>query len=170
MRSAYDSEAARLERLRASVGAAARLGVFRIEGPTDLRRKTGRELAGRIRMLKGIDPTLGLYAAYAYADAGLLGDVRSVRGYMKNDLGGIDLFDVLMLTGEMSGKPPGNARGPYPFCPMLSQGWELLRVRDVRLPERIAALREHLRPSLWTTIDSEGMQTVEDVLRAGQVS
>jgi hypothetical protein len=170
MRSAYDSEAARLERLRASVGAAARLGVFRIEGPTDLRRKTGRELAGRIRMLKGIDPTLGIYAAYAYADAGLLGDVRSVRGYMKNDLGGIDLFDVLMLTGEMSGKPPGNARGPYPFCPMLSQGWELLRVRDVRLPERIAALREHLRPSLWTTIDSEGMQTVEDVLRAGQVS
>jgi hypothetical protein len=170
MRSAYDSEAARLERLRASVGAAARLGVFRIEGPTDLRRKTGRELAGRIRMLKGIDPTLGIYAAYAYADAGLLGDVRSVRGYMKNDLGGIDLFDVLMLTGEMSGKPPGNARGPYPFCPMLSQGWELLRVRDVRLPQRIAALREHLRPSLWTTIDSEGMQTVEDVLRAGQVS
>jgi hypothetical protein len=170
MRSAYNSEAHRLEQLRAAVATAARFGVFRIEGPRDARNKTGRELADRIRMLKGIDPTLGLYAAYAYADAGLLDGVRSVRGYMNNDLGGVDLFDVLMLTGEMSGKPPGNSRGPYPFCPMLSQGWGLLRVRDVRLPERIAALRERLRGSLWTTIDKESMLTVEDVLRSGQVS
>ncbi len=170
MRSAYDSEANRLEQLRAAVATAAQFGVFRIEGPKDARNKTGRELADRIRMLKGIDPTLGLYAAYAYADAGLLDGVRSVRSYMRNDLGGVDLFDVLMLTGEMSGKSPGNARGPYPFCPMLSQGWGLLRVRDVRLPERVAALRDRLRASLWTTVDSEGMQTVEDVLGSGQVS
>ena len=170
MWSAYNSEANRLEQLRAAVATAARFGVFRIEGPRNVRSQTGRQLADRIRMLKGIDPTLGLYAAYAYADAGLVDGVRSVRGYMWNDLGGVDLFDVLMLTGEMSGKPAGNTGGPYPFCPMLSQGWGLLRVRDVRLPERIVALREHLRVSLWTTFDSEGMQTVEDVLRAGQVS
>ena len=170
MWSAYNSEANRLERLRAAVATAARFGVFRIEGPKNVRNQTGSRLADQIRMLKGIDPTLGLYAAYAYADAGLVDGVRSVRGYMRNDLNGVDLFDVLMLTGEMAGRPPGNSAGPYPFCPMLSQGWGLLRVRDVRLPERIMALRERLRPSLWTTFHSEGMQTVEGVLRAGEVS
>lgn len=170
MWSAYSSEANRLEQLRAAVATAARFGVFRIEGPKNVRNQQGGRLADRIRMLKGIDPTLGLYAAYAYADAGLTDGVRSVRSYMRNDLRGVDLFDVLMLTGEMSGKTAGNPAGPYPFCPMLSQGWGLLRVRDVRLPARIEAVREHIRPSLWTTIDGEGMQTVEDVLRAGQVS
>jgi hypothetical protein len=170
MWSAYMSEADRLEQLRAAVAAAARFGVFRIEGPKNVRDQEGRRFAERIRMLKGIDPTLGLYAAYAYADAGLIDGVRSVRGFMRNDLGGVDLFDVLMLTGEMAGKPPGNSAGPFPFCPMLSQGWGLLRVRDVRLPERVIGIRERMRASLWTTIDSEGMDTVENALRGGLVS
>src|SRR5450759_1920849 len=39
------------------------------------------QLADSIRVLKGIDPTLGLYAAYAYAEADLLNQVRSVQEY-----------------------------------------------------------------------------------------
>ena len=169
MRSFYESQADRLEQLRAAVATAARFGVFRIEGPRSTRNQTAAQFAGQIRMLKGIDPTLGLYAAYAYADAGLIDQVRSVRGYMNADLG-TDLFDVVMLTGDLSGKAPGNVRGPYPFCPMLSQGWGLLRVRAIRLPENLADVREHLRPSLWTSIDMEGMQMIETALSSGRVS
>jgi hypothetical protein len=165
----YQDQAERLEQLRAAVAAAARLGVFRIEGPSETRKKTAAELTGRIRTLKGVDPTLGLYAAYAYDDSGLLDEVRSVREDMRRDLK-TDLLDVAMLPGDLSGRTPGGGDGPYPFCPMLSQGWALLRVKDVRLHESVMATRDHLRPSLWTTLDPDGMQIVEKALREGRVT
>jgi hypothetical protein len=168
MRSVYEQEAKRLEQLHAAVATAAQFGVFRIEGPKETRRGAAAQLADRIRMLKGIDPTLGLYAAYAYADAGLADKVDSVRGIMRGDLG-TDLFDVAMLAGALSGRRLGDPNGPVPFCPMLSQGWGLLRVKDIRLPEAVAAARDHLRVSLWMTLDREGMQIVENVLRSGRV-
>ena len=169
MRGMYESEAKRLDQLHATVATAARFGVFRIEGPKAVRDSAAAQMADRIRMLKGIDPTLGIYAAYAYADAGLFEKARSVRGYMRGDLG-VDIFDVAMLSGELSGKPPEGPRGAYPFCPMLSQGFALLRVNDVRLAESIVAARDHLRPSLWTTFDKDGMQIVEKALRDGRVA
>lgn len=168
-RSAFESEGKRIEQLHAAVATAARFGVFRIEGPAGTRERTSAQLASTIRMLKGIDPTLGLYAAYAYDDAGVSDQVRSVRGIMRGDLG-VDLFDVAMLTGDLSGRTLGGPGGPYPFCPMLSQGFGLLRVRNVRLPSAVAPAADHLRRSLWTTFDREGMQIVIDALSAGRVS
>jgi hypothetical protein len=44
-----------------------------------------------------------------------------------------------------------------PFCPMLSQGWNLLRAKQVLLPPVVEAARDHLRPALWTTFDRQGM-------------
>ncbi|OUL96277.1 caspase family protein [Paraburkholderia hospita] len=169
LRSAYESEADRLEQLHAEVATAARFGVFRIEGPRDARQRAAAQLADRIRLLKGIDPTLGLYAAYAYADAGLMNKVASVHAFMRDDLH-VDLFDVAMLAGKLSGRRFDNTNNPVPICPMLSQGWGLLRVKDIRLPEGIVAAREHLRVSLWATFDSQGMQMVERVVRAGSLT
>jgi hypothetical protein len=165
--SMYQHEEARLGELRATVATAAQFGVFRIQGDRNTRTKAGSQLPDRIRMLKGIDPTLGIYAAYAYTEAGLADGARSVREYMRGDLGA-DLFDVSMLAGLLSGKPAGSVEA-YPFCPMLSQGWSLLRVRDVRLPEPVNAARDHLRPSLWTTFDREGMEIVAGLLAGGKV-
>ena len=91
-----------------------------------------------------------------------------MRGIMRGDLG-TDLFDVAMLAGALSGRRLDDPNGPVPFCPMLSQGWGLLRVKDIRLPEAVAAARDHLRVSLWMTLDREGMQIVENVLRSGRV-
>ena len=118
--------------------------------------------------MKGIDPTLGIYAAYAYADAGLLNQVQSVMSYMKDDLR-VDLFDVAMLSGALSGRPPGDPNGPVPFVPMLSQGWALLRVKNARLPDSVVSAQDHLRPGLWTTLGRDGMRVVESALREGRV-
>ena len=168
MRSFYEQQANRLEQLHAAVATAARFGVFRIEGPRETRNSAAAQLADRIRILKGIDPTLGLYAAYAYADAGLVDRVRSVSSFMRGDLGA-DLFDVAMLAGALSGRRLDDPNGPVPFCPMLSQGWSLLRVKDVRLPQNIGEARDHVRAGLWTTFDREGMQIVENALREGRL-
>jgi hypothetical protein len=160
--SSYEQE--RLQRLHAAVSTAAQYGVFRIEGPKDARRTAAARLADTIRIVKSIDPTLGLYAAYAYSDAGLFDQARSVRGYMREDLD-TDLFDVAMLTGALAGKPI-DPRGvnPVPFCPMLSQGWALLRVKGIQFPEALADMQDHLRLSLWLTLDNEGLQIAESVL------
>ena len=163
-----DYEPNRLEQLHAAVATAARFGVFRIEGPKETRRRAAEQLAGDIRVYKRIDPTLGIYAAYAYADAGLVDQVISVSRYMHGDLG-TDLFDVAMLSGALSGRRLDDPDGPVPFCPMLSQGWSLLRVKDVHLPQNIDDARDHVRAGLWTTFDREGMQIVEYALRSGQV-
>jgi hypothetical protein len=40
------------------------------------------------------------------------------------------------------------AIGPYPFYPMLSQGWGLLWVRNVRSPPSVTPAADHLPPSM----------------------
>jgi hypothetical protein len=163
----YEQEGERLEQLRASVATAAKFGVFRFDGPKDTRRKAAQEMADRIRVLKSIDPTLGLYAAYAYEDAGLKDKVESVRGYMADTLQ-ISLFDVAMLAGRAMDRSDSTTVAPW--CPMLSQGWGLLRVKNVSLPESIAQARDHLRVSLWNSLDAIGMKIVEDALMSGKVA
>ena len=150
------------------VATAARFGAFRIEGSRDTRNRAASQMADRIRILKGIDPTLGIYAAYAYSDAGLPSQVRSVMGYMKGDLG-VDLFDVALLAGALAGRPPGDPNGAVPFVPMLAQGWSLLRVRDAKLPDAVLSAQDHLRPGLWTTLARDGMRMVEGALREGKL-
>jgi hypothetical protein len=162
LRSEYERDAGRLDALHATVATAARFGVFRIEGGKK-NRQAAAQMGDRIRVMKGIDATLGLYAAYAYASADLTEQVISVNGFM-HALYAATFFDVAMLAGTLSGKHVPVSGPQVPFCPMLSQGWSLLRVKDVRLPEGMEIARDHLRSSLWTTFDGEGMRIVEGLL------
>jgi hypothetical protein len=157
----YEQQRPRLERLRATVAAAARFGVFHVD------RDRASTVAGEIRYMKSIDPTLGLYAAYAYADAGLQDHVRSVQAYMREDLHA-DLFDVAMLADSLS----RTRHGPpfVPFCPMLSQGWGLLRVKDVPLPHAVSEAADHLRSALWTTFEPAGMDIIEEAFHRGDLT
>jgi hypothetical protein len=163
----YGSQVERISELRATVAASAEFGAFRIEGDRESRTSKSRELADNIRVGKGLDPTLGVYAAYAYADADVLEQVRSVRDYMHGDLG-IDLFDVAMLASGPS--RPFPREHIVPFCPMLSQGWNLLRVKGVELPFAVQRARDHIRPALWTTFDREGLAFLADALLSGQLT
>lgn len=161
----YNSDPERIDRLHAAVATAARFGVFRV----DLSK--AEQLADTIRVGKMIDPTLGIYAAYAYADAGLERQVESVGRYLHGDLGA-DIFDVAMLSRKLSGHSPKDDKGgegTVPFCPMLSQGWGYLRVRNVRVTPEIDKAQDHLRPSLWTTFDSKGVELLVEALHNGKL-
>lgn len=150
------SDFPQLNELHALVAASAKLGAFQIDGPPEMRAYNARRLADAVRQGKLADPTLGIYAAYAYADAGLSEQVRSVFEIMKGD--GIELFDVAMLAGVRAGSRGSDF--PVPFCPMLSQGWGLLRAKNVTLPEGLANAPDHLLRALWTTLDPEGMRMI----------
>lgn len=145
----------RLERLfitYANVAAVSHFNSFEIEGTREERIRKGEALGDAIRIDKSVDPTLGIYAAYAYLQAGLLNDVQSVDDFMFTTR----LFDVAMLAGRLD-------ESHYPFvevapcCPMLSRGWELLDAHSVDLPPYFKKARSFLRNALWTTFEGEGI-------------
>jgi hypothetical protein len=164
----YGDAGRRIEELRALVATAAQFGAFSIEGDRASRTVTAGRLADQIRVLKGIDPTLGIYAAYAYADANLIEQARSVESFMRGDLD-TDLFDVALVSDVLSGRRiEGPLNSVVPFCPMLTQGWQLLRVKDVILSENVQRARNYLQPALWTTFGPRGMEFIEQAIQAAR--
>jgi hypothetical protein len=149
----YARERTRLEKLRAVVAASARYGVFRVD------QDNAGEIARQIRYLKSIDPTLGLYASYAYAEVGMVDQVRSVMDYMEGNLSAM-LFDVAMLAGKLDESRDLRPYPVVPFCPMLSQGWTLLRIKRVKVPPAVEEAANHLSSALWTTFDPMGMNII----------
>jgi len=162
------SEEERLQELRRLVATSARFGTFNISGTGEERERRAEELANTIRALKRIDPTLGIYAAYAYDDADLPGQVESVWEFMRHDIEG-QIFDVALLAGVLRDVAPDAREGIAPFCPMLSQGWGLLRIANVQLLPEVDTARDHMVPALWTTFRPRGMELVIDALRRGRV-
>jgi Caspase domain len=151
-----------IESLRDRVAAAARLGVLRLDDKAD-----AKDLADRIRKQKAFDPALGLYAAYAYAQAGQEDQVRSILDYMHQDLFA-DLYDVAMLARVISG-PTQSRPMLAPFCPLLTQGWNLLRTRRLVLPKILDDAQDHLVPALWTTFSPERAAMIIDAVRTGDL-
>ncbi len=165
---AGDSQAARLAELRQLVAASARFGTFQIPGVGDERRSRADSFGDKIRMLKGIDPTLGIYAAYAYFEAQQISDVHSVMSFMDNDISG-RVFDVAMLADVLTNTQIDRDSGIAPFCPMLSQGWNFVSIARITLPDAVHSASRHIRPALWTTFESPGVDRLFDVLETGTV-
>jgi len=158
----YEKRREEIDRLRSAVSVAAGLGVLR------LRKEDATEFADRVRVRKQFDPTLGIYAAYAYAEAGAYPQISSVRSFMTDDLG-VGLFDVAML--DRYGHPD-RLLGHFavPFCPMLSQGWYYLRPRGIKLPRVLENAQYGLVQSLWTTFDVRAMRAINRALREGRLT
>lgn len=152
-------EKKQLNFLHATAATAAKYGVFRIQDSGQASR-----IAATLRMGKMFDITLGVYAAYAYASAGLFTDVRSVESALKSEYGA-SFFDVSMLAGSLNGysisKQVWGRSLPNPVIPMLTQGWSLLRANSIKLPTPLEEAATHTLPALWTTFDPRGMDLIE---------
>jgi hypothetical protein len=141
----WQAVAGEIGHLRALVAAASSLGVFRLDDDAH-----AMALLDRMRAVKMIDPAMAVYAAWALHDRRMRSHIAALQRFLDQDLG-VRLFDVALLSFALSGKPQDGAPTElYPCVPMLSQGWALLPALGVALPERLAGLRGHLRPSLWT--------------------
>lgn len=156
---AYERRRDEIDRLRSAVAAAAGLGALR------LREDEAVDFGNRVRVQKQFDPTLGIYAAYAYAEAGLYEQVSSVRRYMEVDIR-VSLFDVAMLDRAEFVSTIGNGE-VVPFCPMLSLGWNYLRPRGMQLGSVLEDAQDDLVQSVWTTFRPDSMRAISDCLREG---
>jgi hypothetical protein len=171
----YEQQANELEEMKAFAAVASRNGRFAIEDVE------APKLAKKIRQAKGIDPTMGLYAAYAYAQVGRYEDVYSVYRYMGRDVVEIPNpfrdeirapipFDVALLATRFRPDVYRDSKARVaPFAPMLSQGWALLMPDDAMHQPIHRKLRRYLVASLWTTLDVKGVRIARGAVRSGQV-
>lgn len=145
-----------LDMRRSFVAVAARQGNFRLPDTTTV-------LPSHMGFLRRMDPTLGIYAAYAYHQAGDRQGVRSVYQYMNDNLLPIP-FDVRLL--EWAGTDQEQAvHKCMPGVPMLSQGWSLLGHLTETMPKHLLEAGRYLEPSLWTTFSSKGSAILERYFR-----
>lgn len=144
----------KFEQLRADAAAAGRLRAFRLDSAEDVGR-----FAEAIRVGEGLDPTLSVYAVYAYEQACRFEVMQSIAVRMSDDLGQI-LFDVALLAGRQ----PVNTVEPSgivtPFCPLLTQGWNYLSATNATIPKVVLDAGGFLRPALWTIFDPKGVDTL----------
>jgi len=138
-----EHEVNELRQLRATIAAAARFGVFRLEGENTLR------LAQRIQYAKTKDPSMAVYAAYAYHDLHERDRISEMQMYFAQQLH-VCFFDLAMLARTARPEPI------YPFFPMLTQGWALLDAFSTTIPPALAGMERDLAPSLWTQFTPRG--------------
>jgi len=162
--SEYGDRLTEIWQLRSVVAASSAMGTFRL--PDD---DEGRRLAGRMQFGKGYDPTLAVYAAYAYRSQGRRDRLRDMAAYQAADLG-VTLFDIAMLGRRIDGQPPEARDRVLPFAPLLSQGWALLPAHDLELSDGLAPIRDAvITDSLWTLYDANGADALREALEGGDV-
>jgi hypothetical protein len=168
---AFARRAGELRELRSVIAQAAREGVFRLEGGAAL------ALAQRMQVGKGIDPSLALYAAYAYHGLQQRDRLRQMHDYLRMDLG-ISFFDLDLLAGALpSDRHPGRR---YPPVPMLAQGWTLLSAFGVSLGDELSQLplegearrrplQGELVDTLWTQFTPAGTKHLRWLILQGKM-
>ncbi|MGR9154603.1 caspase family protein (plasmid) [Rhizobium leguminosarum] len=145
-----------VRQMRAEAAAAVNMGLF----PTD--RSQVVEFSNEVRLVKKMDPTLGLYAAMGYAEVGLKRELASVLSYMTSDLKG-RLLDLVVLAGHERGFQVA------PFSPLMRQTWAHLEKSSMRCPENIMKAGRYLEHSPWTTFTQEGMRYLENAAKEGKL-
>lgn len=161
--SAYRTRRQPLEQAKARAAILTRTGTFSIPS------SEAERMADLMRMDKALDPTLGIYAAYAYLQSGKLSDAFSVYQYMREDrelpipfdVAAIASFDYRFKKQEVVGRLA-------PVCPMLSQGWVLLDRESELYQEIHDELRPCLLTSLWTLLDPVGVEKLRSFLSRGE--
>jgi len=158
----YRQRAAEVRDLRAVAAAASRHGRFRLDDDTAMK------IAKRMQISKGVDPTLAVYAAYAYHDLQANERITDMSRYLREDLG-ITLFDVALLARNLVDRKISAADRVVPFLPLLGQGWALLGAHRVRLPDQVQGIQTTVRDSLWSLYDERGCELLKQVIDAREV-
>lgn len=158
----YNSRRAEIDKLRAVAAVAAQHGALFLDTKSEADNLGQRLLHG-----KQLDPSLGLYAAYAFNRRAEVGRVEDIQRFMRMDLHA-DLYDVRLIAWN-SGSPREMPE-VAPFCPMLVRGWNLLRTRGVIPPKVVEdAMTEGLR-GLWTMFRPARTRLLADAMRQGELS
>ncbi len=115
------------------------------------------ETASYLRYEKMLDPILGVYASYAYLQAGNFDGIKSILDYMKKEPEPV-LYDVKLLANVLSNYDTEIIKHSS-FCPLLTQGWSFLSDKNP-FGKEIKQFDKYLIPGLWTTFNKQGAELI----------
>ena len=166
LRDALMGQMEELRALRQVIATATRLGTFRLDEVAD---RTA--LIDRMRAVKCLAPTMGVYAAYALQLQQQNQVIAEMQQYLRDSLG-ISLFDVAMLARTPGGPTQAMPADVFPALPMLAQGWAAIDAFRVTLPDSLNTkmLQKHVRNSLWTHFDEHGVAIVRAAITTKEIS
>lgn len=141
--------AAEVSERKANIIMAAKKGIF--QGADELNFD-----GGYYRKYKHLEPTLGLFAAYAYFQNGDFEGVRSLYNYLLWSDQYI-LGDIEMLK-RLSSRDHNIVANEEIAIPLLTQGWSYLNLLE---RNRQNDLVKYLQPGLWTSFDRDGFEYFE---------
>jgi hypothetical protein len=161
--SEFTKKADEVRALRAVAASASQHGRFRLD------QEGALNIARKMQYAKGIDPTLAIYAAYAYHDLQATDRIREMSRYQRDDLG-VTFFDLALLSRELVEKDIRRDNVKIvPFVPLFSQGWPLLTANRVRLHPALDGVERTMRESVWSLFDSQGLDMLHRALMSKEV-
>lgn len=131
-------------------------------GQFDLAIDESQPIAEILRMYKHYNPVLGIFAAYAYRQAGATDQIRNIIEYFVEHKQTVP-FDVYLLSGLKREEIHSEIAPGYP---MLTQGWCYL---GAELHPAIAGARQSLAPTLWSTIVGDAGRKLAEAVKKGEV-
>jgi len=158
----FERRAADVRALRAVAASSSQHGRFRLVG------SEAEKVARQMQYIKSIDPTLAVYAAYAYHDLQLVKRIRDMSDYLRMDIR-VTLFDLALLGRRLVGKSIDLNANIVPFVPLLSQGWALLRAHSIRLHPALDGIEATMRDSLWSLFTDTGVTKLREAMESGEV-
>lgn len=158
----YVRRADEIRSLRGIASSSAQHGRFRLDSDDS------GDLARKMQYAKGIDPTMAVYAAYAYYDLQTVGRIEAMSNALRDDLG-VSLFDVELLARKLVGRRLTVEDLIVPFVPLLSQGWHLLNAHGIVLHPALEGIERTMRDSLWSLFSSDGVRRLRNALQTREV-
>lgn len=147
----------------AEVATAAAEGCFSVQPISGSRLHAHIDHAARER--QALNPTLAIYASYAYARAKQFERIKGLYAGLLKEIGVVP-FDVF-LQAHLANAEAASAIRLAPAMPMMTQGWMFMGQFESRLPPTLQRAREFLMPSMWATFSPEGMNILERHLAQG---
>ena len=148
--------------LRAVASSSSQYGRFRLD------QEDAINIARRMQYAKGVDPTLSIYAAYAYHDLQSIDRIKEMSEYLRGDVGAT-FFDLALLSGMLINKRILPEDNTVPFFPLLSQGWALLRALRVKLHPELEGIEGTMRDSLWSLFNDAGLKQLKRAMMTKEV-
>ena len=158
----YAHSADEIRSLRGIASSSAQHGRFRIDNDD------AGDLAQKMQYAKMFDPTMAVYAAYAYYDLQTVTRIEQMSGALREDLG-VSLFDVDLLARGLVGRRVTIDLQIVPFVPLLSQGWHLLNAHGIGLHPALDGIERTMRDSLWSLYDGDGVTKLRNALQTKEV-
>ncbi|MGE3966029.1 MAG: caspase family protein [Planctomycetota bacterium] len=160
--SRFDLPEARAESARRAL---ARAGVAARSGRFQLATSAAADLASTLRNYKHFNPTLGVYAAYAYDIAQRSDQIVDMIGYYRDWQQPVP-YDLVLLSG-LDRQQVGQI--VVPAYPLLTQGWAYLDDFPGELHPAVRRARSSLAPSLWATPTGAGGAALADAIDRGEL-